>query len=105
VDALHAALDRFYGRVGAGTIGPEEANDVIQSLARLLVPINFTTNGAFRHDPALTIAQLPDLALSLQLKGLSRHDRGFAKMELLRGRNRVVATLRDATRRVERALR
>ncbi|HKI55776.1 MAG TPA: M28 family peptidase [Trueperaceae bacterium] len=104
VDALHAALDSFYECVASGAIASAEANDVIHSLARRLVPINFTTQGAFRHDPALTIPPLPDLALALRLGSLGEDERGFARMELLRGRNRVVATLRDATRRVERAL-
>ncbi len=104
VGTLDRALERFYAGVANGGVAAAEANDVIQTLARLLVPINFTTQGAFRHDPALTIPQLPDLALARDLAGMPADKVGFAQMELLRGRNRVIATLRDATRRVERAL-
>ncbi len=31
-------------------------------LGRLLVQVNFTRDGAFRHDPAVPIPPLPDLA-------------------------------------------
>lgn len=104
VETLDDALARFAEGVADGRVEPDEANDVIQTLARLLVPINFTTQGAFRHDPALTIPQLPDIALALDLGALPEEQLGFARMELMRGRNRVIATLRDATRRIERAL-
>lgn len=104
VETLDGLLQRFYAGVASGSVASHEANDVIQSLARQLVPINFTTQGAFRHDPALTIPRLPDLALALELRDLPETQRRFAQMELLRGRNRVVATLRDAARRVESAV-
>ena len=104
VEELDAALQRFYAGVEGGAVPPAAANEVIQALARKLVPINFTTQGAFRHDPALTIPQLPDLARAAEVRSLPGDLLGFAQMELLRGRNRVVATLRDATKHVLAAL-
>ncbi|MEJ2665638.1 MAG: M28 family peptidase [Deinococcales bacterium] len=101
---LHEALEGFYAAVESGAVAADAANAVIQALARRLVPVNFTTHGAFRHDPALTIPPLPDLALALELKALPAEDRPFAAMELLRGRNRVVATVREAAERVRQAL-
>jgi N-acetylated-alpha-linked acidic dipeptidase len=101
---LDEALQGFYAAVESGAVATDAANAVIQALARRLVPVNFTTHGAFRHDPALTIPPLPDLALALELKALPAEDRPFAAMELLRGRNRVVATLREAAERVRQAL-
>jgi N-acetylated-alpha-linked acidic dipeptidase len=103
VDELEERLESFYAAVAAGEVPRDEANETIQQLARELIPINFTTTGAFRHDPALTIPRLPDLALAAELPGLPREKLRFAQTELLRGRNRVVATLRNASRRVARA--
>ena len=100
VDDLHRALETFYRAVEAGGLTASAANAVIAGLARELIPVNFTRDGAFRHDPALVIPQLPDLALALELTDLSEERLGFAQMELMRGRNRVVASLRRATRQV-----
>lgn len=104
VAELHEALEQFYAGIDSGTVAAPDANALIQALARQLVPVNFTTHGAFRHDPALTIPPLPDLALALELKAMPAEDRPFATMELLRGRNRVVATLREAAQRVRQTL-
>jgi hypothetical protein len=104
VEALAKALDGFYGRVASGAIAPARANEVIQGLARILVPLNFTREQRFRHDPALTIPPLPALSAAGEL---DRHERegtlGFARTQLVRGQNRVVSALRDAARQVARA--
>ncbi len=96
-----AALDGFYGALDS--LAPERSNAVIMRLARILVPINFTRGPRFRHDPALPIPPLPDLALCTELGGLDEWSRGFAQNQLVRGQNRVVAALREATRLVEAA--
>ena len=98
-----AALEAFYGGLDAVLEG--EANGVIKRLARILVPINFTRGPRFRHDPALPIPALPDLALCGELAGLDDWALGFAQTELTRGQNRLVAALREATRLVEAARR
>jgi len=100
--ALSAALDRFYGAIEAGSIAAGAANAAIRDLARILVPINFTRGPRFQHDPALNIPQLPTIEPALRL---GRHDAatlGFAKAQLMRGQNRLVAALGEATRRIER---
>jgi hypothetical protein len=72
-------------------------------LARILVPINFTREARFRHDPALPVPPLPTLACAKDLGGFDDLTLGFARTQLTRGQNRLVAALRDARRLVEGA--
>jgi hypothetical protein len=73
---------------------------VILRLARLLVPVNFTREARFRHDPALPVPPLPTLAWAKELDGFDDHQIGFARTQLTRGQNRLIAALRDARRLV-----
>lgn len=75
-----------------------EANWKVRRLARILVPINFSRMGRFRHDPALNVPPLPDLAPAADLGGLEEgtHKRNVALTHLARGQNRVVSALRQA---------
>ncbi len=82
----------------------KRANAALRRLARLLVPVNFTTGPAFYHDPAETIPPLPDLAPALSFRRVPREGRGFVRTHLVRGQNRLVAALRDARRAVEDAI-
>ena len=100
VAALAAALDSFHAGIAAGRIAPASANAVIQGLARILVPLNFTREPRFRHDPAYTVPPLPAIAVAEDLPTQPPEMRGFAEVQLLRGQNRLVAALRDATRLV-----
>ena len=71
-------------------------------LARILVPINFTREARFRHDPAVPIPPLPALSRREPRSPRCRRSaQGFARTQLTRGQNRVVAALRQATRMVE----
>ncbi|PWK74106.1 hypothetical protein [Aminobacter sp. AP02] len=74
---------------------------MIQDLARILVPINFTRVSRFRHDPALTIPPLPSIAAAADLDGLDATTLGFAKTQLVRGQNRLISALRQARRHIE----
>lgn len=103
VAALSKALDAFAKKTKSGKIAPAAANDVILGLARLLVPINYTRGPRFRHDPAIPIPALPTLSAATELKGMDKVAQGFAKTQLTRGQNRLVATLREAERRVRAA--
>lgn len=100
VGELADRLDAFYAAVKSGRIQPKVANAVIQDLARILVPINFTRVNRFRHDPALTIPALPSIAVAAEL---DKHVEtlGFAKTQLVRGQNRLISALRQAKRHVE----
>jgi N-acetylated-alpha-linked acidic dipeptidase len=101
---LAAALDRFYAALDAGRLRNAGANDLIVALARILVPINFTREARFRHDPALPIPPLPTIATATGLDDFSAGELGFALTELTRGQNRLVAALRDACRLVEQSM-
>ena len=43
----------------------------MQGLSRILVPINYTREPRFRHDPAYTVPPLPTLAVAAELPGMS----------------------------------
>jgi len=110
LDSLDRQLSRFGGhcqglaarRVGDPAV--RRANAALRRLARLLVPVNFTTGPGFFHDPAETIAPLPDLAPALQLAAARADQRGFIRTHLVRGQNRLVAALRDAERVLAEAM-
>ena len=103
---MAAALDDLYAGIESGAVAPETANTIIQDLARILVPINFTREARFRHDPALTVPPLPTIAT---VKDLDYHQNngtlGFAVTQLVRGRNRLISALRQATRHIELTLK
>jgi hypothetical protein len=103
IDDLDHALAHFYDRVAKGRIPPAAANHAILRLARILVPINFTREARFRHDPALPVPPLPTLAWTRELGEFDDHQIGFALTQLTRGQNRLVAALREARSLVEGA--
>lgn len=108
---LDRALDAFgvYAcTIAEGSVGDERArrtNAALRTLARLLVPVNYTRGPEFFHDPAETTPPLPDLALALQIGTMPADEHGFLRTHLTRGENRLVAALRDARRVVEQAMR
>jgi N-acetylated-alpha-linked acidic dipeptidase len=104
LDRLSERLQLLYACIDAGRVEPAAANDVLMLLARVLVPINFTREPRFRHDPAYTVPPLPTLAIATQFSRLSGDQLGFAKTQLLRGQNRFIAALREAGRLIDRAL-
>lgn len=103
-DALASALDRFHAAIDSDAIGAKVANPVLKGLARIMVPINYTRGPRFTHDPALNVPPLPAIAEAASLDGVPQDKMVFVTTQLLRGRNRVVAALREATRLVEAAL-
>jgi N-acetylated-alpha-linked acidic dipeptidase len=102
---LHAALDRFYAAAGRGGLDLDRANEVQMRLARILVPINFTREPRFRHDPAYNCPPLPTLQAATKLAEHDNGTLGFAKTQLMRGQNRYLAAIDQAVALVEGALR
>jgi hypothetical protein len=98
--ALQAALKRL----PQSKSSLEAKNAALQGLSRILVPINYTREPRFRHDPAFTVPPLPTLAVAAELPGMSAELKRFGAVELMRGENRYVAAIRAATRLVEGAL-
>jgi len=72
-------------------------NAALRTLARELVPVNYTTRPRFFHDMAENIPPLPDLAPALELPEMPADRVGFAVTHLTRGQNRLVAALERAT--------
>jgi len=103
VSALRHRLERFAQHIAAIRNRPvsdpavRRANAALRRVARLLVPVSFTAGPAFFHDPAEPIAPLPDLAPALAAPRMPLHHRGFLRTHLVRGQNRLVAALRDAS--------
>lgn len=104
VEDLRADLDEFYRRADefrGRPVGDEDARRacaVIRALARILVPINFTRDGRFRHDPAVPVPPLPDLAPAADLAGQApgSHEARVIAASLVRGQNRLLAAVRQA---------
>jgi hypothetical protein len=97
-EALKAALARLPGAA------PAARNAVLMELARVLVPINYTSEPRFRHDPAYTVPPLPTLAVAAELPDFTDdHLRRCAQVELMRGQNRYLAAIGQARRLVEAA--
>jgi N-acetylated-alpha-linked acidic dipeptidase len=106
---LDAALTRFYAKAPADTSpGSPEArrfNHAQRHLARLLVPVNYSRETPFHHDPAMEVPPLPDLAPALMLPAamgdIARI--GVLNAHLMRGQNRLIWTLEQAKGAVETA--
>ena len=80
-----------------------QRNAALMELSRILVPINYTREARFRHDPAYTVPPLPTLAVAAELPSLHGHMRHVAQTELLRGQNRFLAAMAQAQRVVRAA--
>lgn len=97
-EALKAAL------AGLAAAPAEKRNAALQELARVLVPVNYTREPRFRHDPAYTVPPLPTLAVAAELPEFAEgHMRKMAQTELLRGQNRYLAAIEQARRIVAAA--
>jgi hypothetical protein len=80
----------------------EIKNRALHALSRILVPINYTREIRFRHDPAYTVPPLPTLAVAAELPDLPDGPRRAGAVELTRGQNRFLAAIAAATRIVQR---
>jgi len=109
LDALDAALERFYAQAPAGDDPASPAvrrfSVAQRRLARLLIPVNFSQMASFYHDPALTVPPLPDLAPALTMPSVGDDvaRRGILRAQLMRGQNRLAWTLDLAREAVEAA--
>ncbi|MGH2395819.1 MAG: M28 family metallopeptidase, partial [bacterium] len=109
--ALEDGLARFYDSAQQSATrsisdpGVRHINETQRRLARVLVPINYTRAGRFRHDPAIDVPPLPDLAPATKIAALAQDSDAYriTRTHLARGRNRVVAALREARRILEDA--
>jgi hypothetical protein len=98
---LDEELQRLYAAAPANPSDSEAQrfNDAQKTLARLLIPVNFSRASNFHHDSTYEPPPLPDLAPALtapHARG-DAHQLGILKAHLLRGRNRLVWALNQAT--------
>lgn len=100
--SLRAKLIEFYESIDSEKAidSPEVqmANDKIRRLARELVLMNYSTKGKFKHDPALDMKPLPDIANAVELKQVNPNSHYYKVLQthLTRGQNRVIWALRKA---------
>jgi len=104
VASLAESLDRFYLGVEQGEIQPKAANEVQMRLARIMVPVNYTTAPRFTHDPAITRAPMPLIEGVMDLAHVPAEMINVTLTQLMRGANRTAAALIDARRLVEATL-
>lgn len=100
-----AATEAFKAALATLATAPaDRRNAALAELARVLVPINYTREPRFRHDPAYTVPPLPTLAIAAELPDFTDdHLRRCAQTELLRGQNRFLAAMDQALRIVQAA--
>ncbi len=92
--------------VRATDFTPEDFNELVMDLGRLLIPVNYTKAGPFFHDLALGADPVPGLA---DTRVLAAHQPDtdafrFASVQLVRERNRVEHALLQAMRRIDQFL-
>lgn len=75
-----------------------KANKIQQKLARILIPINYTRKGKFRHDPALNVPPLPDISGASDFNSVEAgsHEYKVLQTHLKRGQNRVAWSFSEA---------
>ena len=93
---LESRLTAIYEQAGGGD--PAPFNELIRSLSRALVPIDYTMGDRFRHDPALDAPAVPALADCARLAGLQAGsvEALCLASRLKRAANRVESGLREA---------
>jgi copper chaperone CopZ len=102
VQALCAELDERAAAAAAdGGITPAQAehvNQAILGVLRHLIPVNYTSVGPFHHDPATPRPVVPAMDGVRRLAELQpgTDDYGFLRTSLVRNRNWVSYTLRQA---------
>jgi hypothetical protein len=106
LSAARAATEALKGALAKLPAAPiARRNAALHQLARILVPINYTREARFRHDPAYTVPPLPTLAAAADLPDMTdNHLRRCGEVEVMRGQNRFVAAIEQARRVVEQAL-
>ena len=81
-------------------------NDALMHAGRALIPINYTANGPFDHDPAVPVPPVPALhrAATLRTLPVGGDERLALLIRLTRERNKVVHAINTATEAFQHAL-
>jgi hypothetical protein len=108
---LRHTLSQFYSELEKAYFKGEkqverfkQINECLLELGRILIPIDYTRSGKYSHDPAVPIPSFPDLEAVRQATRFSpsENEFRFLKVQVQRGRNKVVDALRHARKEVER---
>ncbi|WP_342362759.1 M28 family metallopeptidase [Terrarubrum flagellatum] len=99
-----ADVAKLHAKIDAKAIAPRAANDALIALSRALVPLNYARGGRFHQDAALTLPPVPALSVAEDIAGLPDDLKGFARTNLLRGKNETLAALRAAKGAIAAAL-
>ena len=95
------------GRAWRGLVQAPVArrNAVLAELARILVPVNYTREPRFRHDPAYTVPPLPTLAVAAELPEFTDGARAALRAGRVDARAEpLLAAMEQARRLVEAAV-
>lgn len=102
--SLQSALDGLYEKVSSIQGEPVDSaavravNDAILEMGRILIPINYTRNGRFRNEPAISVPPLPDIAPAQELKDAEGHRKNVLRTHVVRGLNRVAWAFENAAK-------
>jgi hypothetical protein len=108
---LRHTLSQFYSELEKAYFKGEkqverfkQINECLLELGRILIPVDYTRSGKYSHDPAVPIPSFPDLEAVRQATRFSpsENEFRFLKVQVQRGRNKVVDALRHARKEVER---
>lgn len=97
LDALHSELRTFYEAVHNGDITPEDANETIKGLSRILTRLHLVRDGQFEQDPAVSRDPIPRFAPAKTFASLEGDDRRFLQIQLKRAQNEVRHELQRAS--------
>lgn len=100
-DALARRLEPFYENIEDGSLLPDDANEALLRLGRILVHLGYAEGPRFEHDPATPRAPIPKLARVPELVAMMEEDPDrfrFVVTDVRRRMNQVTEGLEEACR-------
>ncbi len=100
-DALARRLEPFYENIEDGSLLPDDANEALLRLGRILVHLGYAEGPRFEHDPATPRAPIPKLARVPELVAMMEEDPDrfrFVVTDVRRRMNKVTEGLEEACR-------
>lgn len=100
-DALVRRLEPFYESIEDGSLVPDDANEALLRLGRILVHLGYAEGPRFEHDPATPRAPIPKLARVHELVAMMEEDPDrfrFVVTDVRRQANKVTEGLEEACR-------
>ncbi len=99
LDAVTKRLDDIYPKIAAGEVDAATANELILKLGRFLVPLGYSEEARFEHDPATPRVPIPRLAKLHELEAMEEEAPErvpLIKTELRRHANEMAQSLGEA---------